>query len=103
MKDALNKNTSKLPEGWHFTEKYGHVFVSPGGIAWMVQRIGNKLESVSVPLTKDDIVKKLSEERTKNARYLKEWRKSKGNLSKPSNLTTSVAGKANDGLIEAGK
>jgi hypothetical protein len=87
MEETLNKQTSKLPEGWHFTEKYGDVFVSPGGIAWVVERQGNKLESISVPLTKDDMVKKLSEERTKNARYLKEWRKSKRNLSKPSNLT----------------
>ena len=27
VEETLNKQTSKLPEGWHFTEKYGDVFV----------------------------------------------------------------------------
>jgi hypothetical protein len=63
MEATLNKQTSKLPEGWHFTEKYGYVFVSPGGIAWLVERQGNKLESVSGSLTKDDIIGKTAIEK----------------------------------------
>ena len=67
MEEALSKQTSKLPEGWHFTERYGHVFVSPGGIAWVVQRKGNKLESVSGSLTKDDIIGKTLTEKRQDA------------------------------------
>jgi hypothetical protein len=69
---------TKLKEGWVSTEKYAEVYVSPGGIAWVVQRIGNKLESVSVKLPKADITEKSSAERTKNARRLAVWRKSQG-------------------------
>ena len=63
MEETLSKQTSKLPEGWHFTERYGYVFVSPGGIAWVVERQGNKLESVSGCLTKDDIIVKTAFEK----------------------------------------
>jgi len=58
---ALDK---KLPEGWHHTEKYGEVFVSPGGIAWVVKEValvtpglGNELKTVSVTITASDIIK----------------------------------------------
>ena len=47
----------KLTEGWHNTESYGEVYVSPGGIAWVVQQIGDELASVSVPLAKEDIIR----------------------------------------------
>ena len=46
----------KLSEGWHSTEKYGEVFVSPGGIAWAVQLVGDKFENVSVKLSANDII-----------------------------------------------
>ena len=37
----------KLSEGWHHTERYGEVFVSPGGIAWVVREVaGGELKSV---------------------------------------------------------
>jgi hypothetical protein len=63
METTMNKQTSKLPEGWHFTEKHGYVFVSPGGSAWVVERQGNKLESVSGSLTKDDLMGKTAIEK----------------------------------------
>ena len=85
----------KLPEGWVNTEKYGDVYISPGGVAWVVQQQGDKLESVAVQITKEDIIEKSSAERTKSARYLKEWRKSKGILSKRSILTVGKAAIAN--------
>ena len=57
----------KLPEGWHDTEKYGPVFVSPGGIAWAVQLVGSKFENIAVKITKKDITGKPSAERIKHA------------------------------------
>jgi hypothetical protein len=53
----------RLPEGWHNTESYGEVFVSPGGIAWVVQIFDDQLCSVSVPLSKKDIIGKSAVER----------------------------------------
>ena len=57
----------RLPEGWHSTERYGDVFVSPGGIAWAVQLVGDKFENISVKITHEDITAKLSAERMKHA------------------------------------
>jgi len=89
----------KLPEGWVNTEKYGELYISPGGVAWVVQRIGDKLASVAVKITREDIIEKSSAERTKSARYLKDWRKSKGTLSKRSNLTAGKAAIATEGVL----
>ena len=96
--------TQKLPEGWHNTERFGEVFVSPGGIPWVVQRNGNKLVSVSVPLAKEDIIQKPSAERVKNARRLSVWRnRSRVTVTKPPILTPSVVSKANDGVNEVNR
>ena len=89
----------KLPEGWVNTEKYGDVYISLGGVAWVVQRIGDELASVAVKITREDIIEKSSAERTKSARYLKEWRKSKGILSKRSILTVGKAAIANGEVV----
>ena len=94
VEETLNKQTSKLPEGWHFTEKYGYVFVSPGGIAWVVERQGNKLESVSVKITKDQIVGRLSSERTKRA----EAERRRYNLAKTARTPSSLTGGEVKGL-----
>ena len=59
--------TSKLTEGWVNTEKYGPVFVSPGGIAWAVQRNGNRLDNIAVKLTKVDVVGKSAIEKRQDA------------------------------------
>ncbi len=63
--DAAPK--AALKEGWINTERYGEVFVSPGGIAWAVQRNGDRLDSVSIKITKEDITEKPSAERMKHA------------------------------------
>lgn len=60
-----DKSESALREGWHNTEKYGEVYVSPGGIAWVVQRIGDRLQSIAVKLAPSDIVKTTAVDRMK--------------------------------------
>jgi hypothetical protein len=81
----------QLPEGWHDTEKYGPVYVTPGGIAWAVQLVGNKFENVSVQLSKDDIIGKTSAEKVKDARRKQvERAKTKAGRTTPSILTASV-------------
>jgi hypothetical protein len=65
--DSAPPQTEKLKEGWYNTEKFGEVYVSPGGVGWVVQRQGDKLETVSVKLSKSDIVQKPSSERVKHA------------------------------------
>ena len=57
---AVNK--SKLSEGWVNTSQ-GDVFISPGGVAWVVERRGDALVSVPVKLSKDDIIGKSAAER----------------------------------------
>ena len=48
---------SRLSEGWHNTEKYGEVFVAPGGNAWLVQKRGDRLINVAVTLNQSNIIK----------------------------------------------
>jgi len=70
----------KLPEGWHNTEKYGEVFVSPGGTAWVVKEMPNhELKSVAVPMTPQDIIKTSAIDRVKRA--LVQRRRYKARLS----------------------
>jgi len=56
-----------LPEGWHDTEKYGSVFVSPGGIAWAVQLVGSKFENIAVDVSVRDFIGQSVIERRKEA------------------------------------
>jgi hypothetical protein len=94
----------KLPEGWHNTEKYGEVFVSPGGIAWVVQLVGSKLESVAVQLSPSDIIGKGAVEKRKDAIQKAVRRQSIRVLrTKPPILTPSVVGVATDGVSEGNK
>jgi hypothetical protein len=90
----------KLPEGWHSTEKYGDVFVSSGGIAWVVQLVGDKFENIAVKITHEDITAKPSAERMKHAAA----EKRRYNLAKtsrtPSNFAVSAAAVANGGVLE---
>ena len=88
----MTQNDTKLPEGWHNTEKYGDVFISSGGIAWVVQRISNKLESVAIKISKDEIIGKTAiEKRTDAIRRQTRWAKSKVSRTKAANLTPSAA------------
>jgi hypothetical protein len=92
--------SSRLPAGWVNTEKYGEVYVSPGGIAWVVQRQGNKLESVSVKITKDDIIGKNATEKRKDA-IQKAARRTMSKVLRttPPILTTGGAGKGNQRVV----
>jgi hypothetical protein len=95
---ALTKG-SRLPEGWHMTEKYGEVYVNPGGIAWTIQRDGDELVSVSVQITKEDITQKPSADRVKRNLSDRQRRKTKVvNASRPI-LTASGAGVATEGVL----
>jgi len=69
-------------EGWHNTERYGLVFLSPGGIAWTVRRQGDRLANVPVKLAPGDLIKKTATEKVKANAYLKRYR---ANLSKQAN------------------
>lgn len=66
-KPDLSATTAKLPEGWHHTEKYGDVFVAPGGSAWVVQQNGEHLINVTVMLNPSDIIKTPAIDRVKHA------------------------------------
>jgi len=68
----------RLPEGWHHTERYGEVYVSPGGVDWVVRQVGNELKSVSVHVTPADIVKTPATELRKAAILRQSRRKRSG-------------------------
>lgn len=75
----------KLPEGYHFTEKYGEIFVSPGGIAWVTREMPNhELKSVSVPVKPTDIVKTPAVDRLKHAKAVQRSRIRARGLTQPS-------------------
>jgi hypothetical protein len=62
-----SSEVTKLTEGWHFTEKYGEVYISPDGTAWTVQLIDEQLKSIPVNITSSDIIKSTAIDRIKDA------------------------------------
>ena len=78
---------TKLPEGWHFTTKYGEVFVSPGGIAYTIQLIDDQLKSIPVKISSAGIIQNLAIDRIKQAQYMRQYRKSKASITPASNFT----------------
>lgn len=80
-----------LSEGWHHTERYGDVYVSPGGIAWVVQQVGNELKSVSVSLTPADITKTPAVERMKHIQKERRYRKTRVSVTQSANLPLQQA------------
>ena len=92
------QNDAKLPEGWHNTEKHGDVFISLGGIGWVVQRIGGKLESVAVKISKDEIIGKTAIE--KRTDVIRRQTKSKVSQTKAPNLTLCAAEVVNGKVLE---
>ena len=100
----MTQNDTKLPEGWRNTEKHGDVFISPDGIVWVVQRIGGKLESIAIKISKDEIIGKIAiEKRTDAIRRQTRWAKSKVSRTKAANLTPSAAEVVNGKVLEVGK
>ena len=97
------QNDTKLPEAWHNTEKHSDVFISPGGIGWVVQRIGGKLESVAVKISKDEIIGKTAfEKRTDAICRQTKGAKSKVSRTKAPNLTLCAAEVVNGKVFEVG-
>jgi len=82
-------NPPKLPEGWHHTEKYGDVFVAPGGSAWVVRQNGERLVNVMVSINPADIVKTPLLERRKQAIAKQSYRKRQGGRTQGVNLPLS--------------
>ena len=78
----------KLPEGWHSTERYGDIFVSPSGRAWGVKIIGTKFENVVVDVRAADFIGQSVIERRKEAVRKSVRRQSvQGQRTKPPILT----------------
>ena len=101
---SLTSRPTKLPEGWHNTEKYGEVYISPGGTAWTIQRMGDELASVAVKLSPSDIIEKSAVEKRHDAILRQAKRVNiKVQRTKPPILTPSVVSKANDGVNEVNR
>ena len=106
--EPQTSKASKPPEGWINTEKYGPVFVSPGGISWSIQRSGTRLDNIAIKLSTGDVIEKSAEAKLKHARAVAQWRKSKVAITKAAILTAgavvtreeTVAGPAK--LVEEG-
>ena len=78
----------ELPEGWHSTERYGDIFVSPSGRAWGVKIIGTKFENVVVDVRAADFIGQSVIERRKEAVRKSVRRQSvQGQRTKPPILT----------------
>jgi hypothetical protein len=71
----------KLPEGWHDTEKYGPVFVSPSGTAWAVQLVGDKFKNVIVDVSPRDFIGQSAIEKRTNA-IKRQVRRAKSKVSR---------------------
>ena len=82
---------ARLSEGWHNTEKYGEVFVAPGGSAWVVQQSGEHLVNVMVLVNPSDIIKTPALERRKQAVAKQSYRKRQGKRTQTANLPLSEA------------
>lgn len=77
--------------GWHLTDKFGDIFVSPDGSAWAVQQSGQRFINVKVNLDPSDIVKTPAMERVKHAQTMRRYRKTKATITSMPNLALSEA------------
>ena len=82
---------ARLSEGWHHTERWGEVFVAPGGSAWVIQQNGDRLTSVSVTLDPSDIIKTPLLERRKQAITKQSYRKRQSERTQTANFQLSEA------------
>ena len=99
MTTQLADNAPRLREGWHYSERYGEVYVSPGGTAWVVRQIGNELKSVSVPLTPAEIVKTPAIDRLKHAQAVQRSRNRAKGITQPPNFGTSAVRGTNQAVV----
>ena len=65
----------RLAPGWHHTDKFGDIFISPDGSAWIVQQSGDRLTNVMVNLNPTDIIKTAAIDKVKHAQAMRAYRK----------------------------
>ena len=89
--------------GWHLTDKFGDIFVSPNGSAWAVQQSGQRFINVKVNLDPSDIVKTPAMERVKHAQTMRCYRKMKASITPKPNLPLSEVYGINTNQVEIEK
>ena len=94
---------ARLSEGWHHTEKYGEVFVAPGGSAWIVQQSGQRLVNVTVTLNQSDIIKTPAIDRVKHAQAMRRYRNTRVSITQTANLPLSEVYGINTNQVEIEK
>ena len=87
--EEIRANHHRHPTGWHHTNKFGDVFVSPDGSAWAVQQSGQRLINVTVRLDPSEISKTTAIERVKHAQMMRRYRKTKVPITQMPNLPLS--------------
>ena len=65
--ETTREDNHRLTRGWHLTDKFGDIFVSPGGSAWAVQQKGDRLINITVKLNPTNVVRTPLLERRKQA------------------------------------
>ena len=65
--EAVHPERHPPAPGWHHTDKFGDIFISPDGIAWAVQQSGQRFVNVAIKLDSSDIVQRPAIERVKRA------------------------------------
>ena len=65
--EAAHPNHNPPAPGWHLTDKFADIFVSPGGSAWAVQQKGDRLINITVKLNPTNVVRTPLLERRKQA------------------------------------
>ena len=75
--EAISADHHRLIPGWHHTDKFDDIFVSPDGSAWTVQQSGQRLINVKVELEPSDIIKTPAIEKVKHAQAMRRYRKTK--------------------------
>jgi len=86
-----DNKTQRLPEGWHFTERWGEVFITPGGSAWVVRQNGEHLINGTVTLNPYDITKTPVIDRVKHAQAMRRYRRTRVSITPTPNLPLSEA------------
>ena len=89
--ETTREDNHRLTRGWHLTDKFGDIFVSPDGSAWAVQQSGQRFINVKVNLDPSDIVKTPAMERVKHAQTMRRYRKTKATITSMPNLALSEA------------
>ncbi|MFZ1915542.1 MAG: hypothetical protein WAU55_10800 [Dehalococcoidales bacterium] len=87
--EKASMESHRSNSGWHLSDKYGDVFISPDGSAWAVQQSGQRLINVKVNLNPSDVIKTPLLERRKQAIAKQSYRKGQGRRTSAVNLPLS--------------